>query len=1056
MSTMFYRNRRIFALAVMMMLATGLSALTTIGRQEDPTITNLFATVLTPYPGADPARVEALVTEKIETELRKIPEIDEITSVSRTGISVISIELYQFISKARVDQAWSEIRDALSDAARNFPAGVPQPQFDDDRFGAFTAIYALRPAAGNANPAIMRRWAEALQDRLRGVSGTKLVELFGAGDEEVTVTVDTARLTALGLTASSVSRAIAQADAKVRAGQLRGSSFDMLIEVEGELKEVDRVRAIPVKSAGDGRLVRVGDVAEVSRGIRLPMSSIAVVDEGPAILIAARMEDDLQVDAWAERTDAAVEAFAAALPAGIELEPLFDQATYTANRLRGVLGNMALGVALVVAILVLTLGWRSAFIVAVIIPLATLVSIAGLQAVGISIQQMSITGLIVALGLLVDGAIVMTDEIRKRLESGKSRLVAVSESVARLTVPLIASTATTVLAFMPMALLPGPAGDFVGSIAIAVIIMLVVSLVLALTITPALAGWLLPESRGGVANRRFEAGLSLAPLSRLFDRRLRLALRRPLLAIGAALILPVVGFGAFPTLKPQFFPGVDRDQFYVQVKLADGSAISETEKVAARVGEIVKTEPGVARLTWVIGKNAPAFYYNMVGNQDGVASFAEALVKTRSPRATEAILDRLQRRLDAAVPEARVTVRGLVQGPPVEAPVEIRIVGPNLDTLRRLGERVRLIMQGVPGITVTQAQVDGGAPKLKLDVSEEKARLAGLDLGEVAAQMETRLEGMTGGSIVEGSEELPVRVRADDEKRASIEEIAGLDLVASQGASVPASGAYRGLPIAAFGEWTLVPSEVPIRRRNGERINTVQGFVERGILPEQALAQVQDKIAETGLALPAGYRLKVGGDSDARDEVLRNLLGPLGLIVSLTVAVVLITFGSYRLAAVAALVAVMSMGLSLLSLAVLQYPFGIVAVIGVIGSIGVSINAAIIIMTAFQADDGALAGDIDRIASVVMAQGRHIVSTTLTTFGGFLPLILAGGGFWPPFAVSIAGGVLLSTVVSFLFVPPAFALLARFGRIPDNRSTAAASRSDTIVGSVRSAGAAAA
>jgi multidrug efflux pump subunit AcrB len=669
-----------------------------------------------------------------------------------------------------------------------------------------------------------------------------------------------------------------------------------------------------------------------------------------------------------------------------------------------------------------------------VIPLASIVSIAGLQMIGISVQQMSITGLIVALGLLVDGAIVMTDDVRKRLAGSTPRQDAVREAVRRLIVPLIASTGTTVLAFTPMALLPGPAGDFVGSVALSVIIMLVVSLVLALTITPALAGWMLPDSADRARHRWYRDGLLLAPLTRAFERLLRLSLRHPLLAIGASLILPVIGFGAFSTLKPQFFPGVDRDQFYVQVKLADGAAISETERVAMRIGEIIRADPAVTDLTWVIGENAPAFYYNMIANQDGVPSFAEALVKTRSAEATEEILDRLQIRLDAMVPEARITVRGLVQGPPVNAPVEIRIVGPNLDELRGLGEHVRLIMQDVPGVTVTKAQLGGGAPKIKLDLSEEKARFAGLNLGQIAAQMETRLEGMTGGSIIESSEELPVRVRVADERRASVTGIAGLDLVASGPSAGVATSDYLGLPISALGSLDLVPAEMPIHRRNGERINTVQGFVERNVLPEHALALVQERIDHSDIVLPPGYRFEVGGDSDARDEVLRNLLAPLGLIVSLTIAVVLLTFGSYRLAAVTAIVAVMSMGLSLLSLAVLQYPFGIVAVIGVIGSIGVSINAAIIIMTAFQADEAAIAGDIDRIAAVVTAQGRHIVSTTLTTFGGFLPLILAGGGFWPPFAVSIAGGVLLSTVVSFFFVPPAFALLARFGHVPTNRA----------------------
>ncbi|MGI9388016.1 MAG: efflux RND transporter permease subunit, partial [Methyloligellaceae bacterium] len=228
----------------------------------------------------------------------------------------------------------------------------------------------------------------------------------------------------------------------------------------------------------------------------------------------------------------------------------------------------------------------------------------------------------------------------------------------------------------------------------------------------------------------------------------------------------------------------------------------------------------------------------------------------------------------------------------------------------------------------------------------------------------------------------------------------------------------------------LRPAETPIYRHKGERSNTVQAFVQRNVLPEEALRQVQDGIKAAAIELPPGYSFELGGDSDARDETLRNLLASMGLIVTLTVAAIFMTFGSYRLSAVTAVVALLSIGLSILALALFRYPFGIMGVIGVIGSIGVSINAAIIIMTALQQDDRALSGNIARIGELVMAQGRHIVSTTLTTFGGFLPLILEGGGFWPPFAMAIAGGVLLSTVVSFFFVPPAFALLASYRALP--------------------------
>ena len=1024
MSTLFLRQWRLFALAVGMIVALGAAALSTIGRQEDPTITNLFATVVTPFAGADPARVEALVTEKIEEELREIDEIDTITSTSRTGISVVGIELSQFISETEIEQAWSEIRDALADAARNLPPGVPEPEFDNDRTGAYTAISAILPRYGDvSSEAGLRRYAERLQDRLRQIPGTELVRLFGARDEEITVTIDPQRLASVGLTAAQVSAAIGDADTKVRAGQIRGRSADLLIEVEGEIDGLGRIRAVPLVEGADGRLLRVGDVAEVRRSVREPATSLALTDGVPAVLIAARMEADLQVDAWMGSVRDTLASFERELPAGLEHRLLFDQSAYTADRMREVLGNMALGGTLVVAVLLLALGWRAALVVAAVLPLTSLASIAILQAIGVPIHQMSVTGLIVALGLLVDAAIVMTDQVRQRIGEGMSRSDAVSGAVRRLAVPLLASTVTTILAFLPMAALPGPAGDFVGSIALSVIIMLAVSFALALTITPALAGWMLPRERSGGVAGWLAHGITLGPAGRLFSRSIDLALRNPRLAILGALILPLTGFGAFPTLTAQFFPGVDRDQFYVQVRLPGLAAIDETARVAREAGEMIQAMDGIEQVHWVIGESAPSFYYNMTMDQDGVPGFAEALITTASPAATRAAIPAVQRLLDREIPQAQTLVRELVQGPPVDAPVELRLVGPDLETLRQLGEQARGILARVPEITHTRATLIGGDPKVVFDLSEDRVRLAGMDLGQVARQLNDTLEGTTGGSLLEATEELPVRVRIGDGDRGSLAAIRALDVVPGDAGRQADSGAYPGVPLMALGTVRLEPSESPIARRDGERVNTVQGFIDLGVLPEEALAQVQAMLAETPLPLPPGYRLEFGGDSDARSETVRNLTSTLGVVVTLTIATIVLTFNSFRLSLVAGAVSFLSMGLSLLALAVFQYPFGIQALIGVIGSIGVSINAAIIIMTALQQDPGAMAGDTDRMREVVTKSSRHIVSTTVTTFGGFLPLILAGGGFWPPFAMAIAGGVLLSTVVSFYFTPPMFALV---------------------------------
>ncbi|MEM7670599.1 MAG: efflux RND transporter permease subunit, partial [Pseudomonadota bacterium] len=490
----------------------------------------------------------------------------------------------------------------------------------------------------------------------------------------------------------------------------------------------------------------------------------------------------------------------------------------------------------------------------------------------------------------------------------------------------------------------------------------------------------------------------------------------------------IIGFLAFPTLKAQFFPEVDRDQFHVQLELANGSAIDRTASTALEADVILRTTDGVEGVEWVVGRSAPAFYYNMLNNRDQDARFAEALVTTTSPETTARIIAPLQDRLDAALPDARVLVRGLKQGPPVDAPVELRLVGPSLDVLRQLGDEARTRMAEVPAIIHSRATLEGGAPKLVFDLDEDKVRLAGLSLGEVARQLEVLSEGALGGSLVEGPEELPVRVRLAGSERAAADQLAALTIMPpgprTDGVHFP------GVPLLALGGLRIEPSDSAIARRGGERINTVQAYLAHGVLPDVALSNLQARLAADPMDLPHGYRIEWGGDSDARGETIRNLMSVMGLVVVGTLAAIVLTFNSWRLSAVAVTVAGLSMGLSLLSLEVFQYPFGIQALIGVIGAIGVSINAAIIIMTALQEDPQAALGDRAAIRDIVLRSSRHIVSTTVTTFGGFLPLILAGGGFWPPFAMAIAGGVLLSAIVSFYFVPPAFSLLTSGPRQP--------------------------
>ncbi|MEL6584754.1 MAG: efflux RND transporter permease subunit [Pseudomonadota bacterium] len=1034
MVTLFYRTPRLVALILLVLISAGASAFLAIGRQEDPTITNIFATVQTLYPGAAPARVESLVTEKIETELREIAEIAKIESTSGIGISLIQIELLETLTDAEIDESWDEIRTALDEAQRELPSGTLPYDFDTDPGGTYTAIFALTPTREGVPDGVKFRYAEDLADTLRGLGGTAKVELYGIPEEEVRVTLNQSAVTSLGLTTEQIAASIGAADAKVRAGQVRAPDLQYLIEIEGEISALDRIRRIPLVSSTDGTVTRLGDIATVEKSTRTPRSEAAFMNGIPTILVAARVENGLQVDVWSEAAQNRALGFAETLPSSLELEQIFDQSRYTAERLIEVGTNMGIGIALVVAVLFVTLGVRSALIVAMVLPVVTLASVATMNFAGMEIHQMSVTGLIVALGLLVDAAIVMTDEVRQGLERGEGREGAVARAVKRLFAPLFASTLTTALSFMPMVLLPGPAGDFVGSIALAVIIMLFWSLVIALTVTPAIAGWSLRDRKGGW----FAHGIPGGPLARAFRWTLSWSMRHPVNAVAYALVLPVMGFLAMPTLTAQFFPGLDRDQFYIEVEMPAGTALGRTEAVALEMDAALQGEEGIRSVSWVVGRSAPAFYYNMQGGRDQAPAYAQALITTVSNEATAELVPQLQASLSATWPEARVLVRDLVQGPPVNAPVEFRIIGPDLPTLRGLGEQLAAIMSAVPEVTIVRTDLDGGAPKVSFQVDENRARLLGLDLASVARQMEAALEGATGGSLLEGSEELPVRVQLSDTLRADTTRVAEMPIIAPNGMQTAAQGGWPGIPLSAIADVSLVPSDAPIKRYQGERVNAVQGFVQYGVLPEEALRTVQAAMDDAGFVLPAGYRFETGGDSDARNDVLNNLLASVGLIVTLTIATIALTFNSFRLTAVALVVAGLSAGLSLLSLAIFGFPFGINAVIGVIGSIGVSINAAIIILTGLQANPAAAAGDKEAAVDVVMNSSRHIVSTTITTFGGFLPLILGGGGFWPPFAMSVAGGVLLSTVISFYFTPPMFRLVYawRFRQIARGAATA--------------------
>jgi len=1038
-SNAFYRNPRLTLLSVGLVVVAGFAAFQSLARQEDPTLARRFGTVTTFFPGASALRVESLVTDKLESELQELHEIREITSESRTGLSVLRIELDERFREQDVDEIWSKVRDRIEQARREFPAGVGAPDFEDRTSTAVTLLVGLswrqdeHPQLG-----LLTRLAEELENRLRNVPGTKETDLHGEAHEEIRVTVEPDVLASVGLTAAEVSAAVARADSKVPAGQLRNARNDLLIEVEGELDSLARIRDVPLRQGEGGRLLRVGDVARVEKAVREPAATEAWLSGIRGVAVSATMESDRRVDIWARQAHEVVADFERFVPEGVGFELIFDQSRYTEERLGSLAGNLLMGAGIVVAILFFMMGARSALIVASALPLTVCMVLAELNFLGVPLHQTSVTGLIIALGLLIDNAIVVVDEYNSRVRRGVTRPEAVSATVKHLVVPLFASTLTTVLAFLPIVLMPGGAGEFVGPISIGVGLSVVSSFALAMTVVPALAAFAtgrraLERVREGRPGGFWREGYSSERLTAVWARALDVVLERPWLGVGVSLILPLLGFAVARTMPEQFFPPNDRNQFQIQLALPSHASAEETRRNAHRAREIVHRHDDVVESHWFVGDTAPRVFYNMFANEEGVASYAGAFVTTRSAGATERLLPGLQAELIEAFPNARVIALPFEQGPPFDAPIEVRIVGPDLDELRRLGDAVRAILSETDAVTYTVAKISGGEPKLMVRPDEVEARLAGLGLSDIADQLNANLEGALGGTVLERTEEIPVRVRVGGENRADLREIAADNVLGagnrSGGRGVP------GVPLAAMGGIDLVPELAGITRRNGERSNTVQAFLVPYTLIAESVADFRARLDEADFTLPDGYRMELGGESEERSEALSHLLAfalPLFVVMAGTI---ILSFDSFRLAGIIGLVAFLSVGLAMLGVWAFGHPMGFLAIVGTMGLVGLAINDSIVVLSALREDAGAQAGKTADTRDVVVEATRHVLSTTLTTIGGFLPLILFGGRFWPPLATAIVGGVAGATLLALVLVPCAFVSLRRRALRPRSASS---------------------
>jgi len=1034
-----YENPRLLLLCVALITAAGWAALATLPRIEDPVLTRRVGLVTTVFPGANSRHVEAQVTEPLELALASVAEIKNLHSISRPGFSAIIVTLRDDVVGAA--PAWSRVRDRVASAAGMLPDAARRPDVEELPLKAYAVILALRwTREPPANFAILRRLAAQLRDRVQALPGTELVALHGDPGEEVVVEVEPATASALGLSPGEIAQQLLARDVTTSGGRLHRGPSDLPLEVSSSLDSLDQLRRAPIRFGRDGRSVNLADVAEIRRGAVDPRPRLALVDDLPAIAVAAFVRDDVRLDHWTRRLQSELVEYESALPAGVELDYVFAQNRYVESRMHHLLANLLLGLAAVVVVVLLLMGWRSTLVVGLALPLSALMVLAGMRVLQMPIDQMSITGLIIALGLLIDNAIVIVDEVRGRYWSGLPATTAISQGIRHLAMPLFGSTLTTTLAFAPIALMPGPAGEFVRGIAVSVMLAINASFLLAMTVVPALTVLLQPRATDRPTLLRY--GLTSRWLSGLYARSLDMAFRHPIAGVSLGMILPLLGFAAASTLPEQFFPPAQRDQLQIEIDMHASTTLAGTESVVREVSDVVRQHASVRRLHWFLGESAPTFYYNVVPRRRNSPSYAQALVELQPGTDSRSLIHTLQTELDQRFATCRPLVRQLEQGPPFDAPVELQLYGPDLATLQQLGRELRRLLAEDGRVLHTRSDLEESLPRLSLAVDDRAAGLAGLSQAAIARQLYVMLEGASAGALRDGTTELPIRVRwsqpRQPDPRAWLElpapppshggpTAAGLAAQANPSAPqlppAPGEAAPSAVPLGLLGRLALDSDVAAISRRGGRRTNEIKAYITAGTLPAEVLVDFRQRLARSPFSLPPGYRLDFGGEAAERNDAVGNLLADVGLLVVVMLAVLVISFGSFRAAMIVAAVGGLAMGLGVGSLWCFGFPFGFMAIIGTMGLVGVAINDAIVVTAGIQADPRAVAGDRRAIRDVVMHCTRHVMTTSLTTMAGFAPLVIAGGGFWPPLAVAIAGGVGGATILALYFVPASHLLL---------------------------------
>jgi multidrug efflux pump subunit AcrB len=999
------RRYQFTLVAFLCLVALGLYAFSNIPREEDPYLKLAVFFITAIDPGADPQDLERLIVKPIEDRIAALDGVHRLESTAVDGVAFVAVE---FEANADPDKKYDEVTREVNAIRPELPADIARLEIRR-MSPAYVNVLQLALVSPNAPYTELEDQARKLRDVLRNVKGVRTSETWAYPTRELRIAVDVARLAAARVTPGQMIQAIQSENANIPAGFVDVGERSFSLRTSGSYQSLDEVRDTVIGGTA-GRSVRIRDVATVSWE-STPPSYIGRYNGTRAVFVTANQGDGFNSLELQQRLDVALDGFEPTLPKHIRLERGFEQARNVASRLNRLYRDFGIAVALV-ALTLLPLGWRAAGIVMVALPLSLAAGIATLYFLGFTLNQISIAGFVLALGLLVDDSIVVVENITRHLREGKSRLDAALDGTRQIVVAILGCTATLIFAFLPLLALPGNSGKFVRVLPVTVTATIIGSLFIALLIIPFIASRVLPRSGGEQQNVLLQT--VMAGIHRYYRPALHFCLARPRattsIAIGGSLLLIVV-IGRF--LGVSLFPKADTPEFLITVQTPNGSSLATTDKALRFVeGELARMSE-VSSYFSNLGHGNPQVYYNQIVRNDAT-NFAELFVQLKryQSRNTPKLLDALRTRLDE-YPGARIAVHEFTNGIPISAPVSVRVQGSDLTVLDGLAERVRRLIEATPGARDVTNPLRVPRTNLKLQIDSQKLGMLGVPTVELDRAVRLAVSGLPAGTFKSpDGEQYNIVVRAPVGEHASFEALQNVQVAAQSGAL---------LPLAQLARPVFERAPTVVQRYQRERAVVVDSQVQRGYNTARVTEAVVKKL--DAMDWPRGYHYRLGGEAESSAESFGGI--GTAIIVALfgIFAVLVLEFGSYKATLIVLTVVPLGIVGGMLMLLMTGNDISFIASIGFIALIGIEIKNSILLVdftNQLRAQGVPLDEAIERAGEI---RFLPILLTSATAIGGLLPLAVQQSGMYSPMAWVIIGGLITSTLLARLVTPVVYKLM---------------------------------